>query len=119
MTIPRTPGSANSPYILEEKITPRAWLRTSGGASPVTDDSYGVSSITDTGVGILDVTWQVAFASATSYTIVPITQASDATADIALLDTDTATTATVRVVHGSTGAALDPASGYFIVAMGV
>ena len=117
----RIPGAAASPVAVDQKRTPRAWLRTSGGATPSLDTSYGVTSITDAGVGQLDVTWTVACASGTSYAVVPTIFSSQVQQRVAFVSNATVPTATVaRLVCNNTSAGntTDPTSGFMCIMVG-
>lgn len=94
---------------------PKAWgFVTVSGGNPTLVTSYGVSGITDTGVGILGVTLSPAMSSA-NYAVVAITQ--QVTPLIASVGTgQTTTDFTIRVVN--TSSTLTDPSGYYFAVFG-
>lgn len=95
----RLPGAISAPSPALEQIA-WAWGNTSGSASPVLDSpSFNISSITDGGVGILDVTWSQPFSSATSYAVMAITQDANTVRRQAFVSTTIAATS-VRLYVG-------------------
>lgn len=116
----RWTGPVATPEILDQKAIVHAWLKTSGGVSPVIDASYGVSSITDVAVGLLDVTWAIPFASA-EYTVTGQNEATNAenSAYHKVSNTTPPTTTTCRVsINNSLDAAVDSV-GWHLMAYGI
>ena len=117
----RFPGPVMTLEVVDSKQFSRAWVKTSGGGTPVIDNSYGVSSITDAGVGLLDVTWTTAFGSAECI-IHAISQDTNAR-DSAFIKTSQSTpptATTCRLTCVDNGAILtDVAGGWYVVAYGI
>ena len=112
---------AVSSRALDPKAMMRAWGNTSGSASPTLDSpSFGISSITDGGVGLLDVTWSTAFGGAATYAVVAISQQTPADVlNVYITTTQTATA--VRLAIGTPAATLADlgAGGLHIMAVGI
>ena len=99
------------------------WGRTSGGGSPTLDTpSPGVASITDAGVGQLDVSFERGQGAAT-YCAGVVTMATSGTLkDIGHVSLTTVPTATViRFINNTAiaGATADPALGYQFMVLGL
>ena len=118
----RIPGAVDSPLTARPSEQIHAWVRTTGGASQVIDTQAGVLSITDAGVGLLDVTWEVPFAAGNSYAPYAAVEVSDVSQTVCKIQPGTPPTATalrVVCVNASTLAEVDPTSGgYFVMACG-
>lgn len=99
----RQVGPVLAPFI-EPQASPAGWIVFVGDGTAITD-SYGVSSLTDTGTSNWTVNWTYAFSS-TNYAFAGSGFANSATAinvgKIAMLVTDTPT-ATATKIMGSTG----------------
>ena len=109
----RFPGAVSGQGPVLEGLV-HAWGRTSGGGTPTLDSpSYGTSSITDSGVGLLDVTWTVPFASTTSYQVIWTSQKAENSATILQLSTTQSATAVQMDMLA------DPAGGYQWIAVGI
>ena len=94
----RAPGAVSS-LAADPKAMMAAWGNTSGSASPSLDSpSFGISSITDAGIGLLDVTWTRAFGGASTYAIVAMPQGNEEVRSVYLTTTQTATS--IRLAIG-------------------
>ena len=107
----RFPGAVTSRGV--DPVAAHAYVHTTGGASPSIESSFGVASITDSGVGLLDVTWNVAFGGA-NYTVIPSIQIANSSQLIAYVSNDNVPTATavrINIVNASTGTSTDIGTG--------
>ena len=109
----RFPGAVSGQGPVLEGLV-KAWGRTSGGGTPTLDPpSYGTSSITDSGTGLLDVTWTVPFAATASYQVLFTPQKAAGSTTVIQLSTTQSATA-VQLDAGA-----DPAGGYHWIALGI
>ena len=118
----RDAGPATSSELAARQTFVQAWVRTTGGASQSLDVGYQVTSITDAALGLLDVTWTQPFTGATTYAVIAAIQSSDLVVEHVQIDNATPpTSSAVRIecITSSTQNAVDPASGYFVLACGV
>ena len=105
-------GSVSGPAMARATAI-QAWGRVSGSASPTLDGpSFGTSSITDGGVGLLDVTWTVPFSSSTSYAVVICCQRLIGNVHDRRITTTISSTA-VRFASNA-----DPGGGWYWIACG-
>ena len=110
-------GAVSAPSATPADVyTLRIWGSTSGGATPSLDSpSYGASSITDTGTGLVDIAFERAFGSATSYACALAARDSQGFAtSVTLMTTITSTAVRMRADNGA-GNAVDPTGFHFVV----
>ena len=105
------------------QVQAHAWGRTSGGGTPTLDaPSWGTSSITDVSLGLLDVTWERAFANANYQVNVNIMHTAGASNAVGIVSDTTIPTSTVaRFISKNSvaGVTFDPGLGYSWLAYGV
>ena len=108
----RTTNAVNGRLGLTERQI-HCWGRTSGGGTPTLDTpSWGSSSITDAGTGLLDVTMERATGGA-NYPIIAQVQSTVVNYAFPLINATTAPTSTVfRISALGTSANTDPTIGY-------
>ena len=116
--MPRYLGPVSSPAT-PPTATIKVWGRTSGGASQSLDSpSYGVSSITDAGVGLLDITFMTPWGTAYDFAVAMTLQQAESTTG-AYTITTTASGTSIRInMTTSGGGNGDPAGGYHFVVIG-
>lgn len=88
----------------------------SGGTPSLASGSYGITSITDSGVGLLTVTMSITM-SGTTYIVIPGVEAA-AGGSVAILEVSTQRTTTsfrIQTTASTSGAAFDPVSITFMV----
>ena len=121
MTIPRSLQEVNG-LTPPAQVQAHAWGRTSGGGTPTLDTpSWGTSSITDVSVGVLDVTWERAFADANYQVNCSILHTGGASNAVGLISDVTVPTSTVArlICRNFTAITFDPGLGYSWLAYGV
>ena len=116
----RWTGWVSSPLVAP--IAVRSWVHTTGGATPTIQASAGVGSITDAGIGLLDVTQEVALGG-TVYGANASVQCSNATNLVCHVDLTadmTSTVVRVTIVEASGAGNVDIATGgLHVVTLGV
>ena len=111
-------GPVSSPAT-HPMATVKVWGRTSGGASQSLDSpSYGVSSITDAGVGLLDVTFMTPWGTAYDFSVAMTIQQAESTICAFTLASTASGTAIRLIMSTSGGGAGDPAGGYHFAVIG-
>ena len=117
----RTQGPASSTGIVDDKGLVRAWVKTSGLAAPVIDESFGVASITDSGTGLTDVTLMEALGSAEGCAFITKQIDGDTAARSATkVSNTTVPTATVfRIATSDAGGTAADSSGYHMAILGI
>ena len=113
----RFPGPVMSPGIADSKQFCHGWVKVN--AAQTIDNSFGVASITDVSVGVLDVTWATAFGSE-EYGIAGSTWTDGANASFHKISQTVVPTSTVVrfAVVNSLGTLVDP-FGWFVASYGI
>jgi hypothetical protein len=117
----RWPTSATSTIVVDRRQRSWAWVQTTGGASPTIVASYGVSSITDQGVGLMDVTLQAGLGSAQGTALVTVNSIHSTGSRWVKVSHTTIPTATVFRIGTCdvNGAATDASNGHNVLVAGL
>ena len=120
----RTLGPVSAPFPSLQTLV-KAWGRVDGGGTPVLSDNYGIASITDATVGMLDVTLMVPFESSTSYAVIANCMNTEAAVNqrATLSSTTAPSTTAFRIINSNlAGTTADPVGatgGYHFIVLGV